>query len=97
MNADGSGLLRRLSEIDVAAVVVEPKPWNITDDMSLDERALRSAFDPRRSTPDYEGPPVTPDLVRFLLKKYVEGLGEGSIPDDTLMGLANKVINPNVK
>ena len=86
--SDGS-----ISNVDILRVK-ETHPWDIKDDMSLDEQALRSAFNPHRQAPDYQGLPMTPDLVRHLVTKYVEGLGEKGTPDEGLMGLVSNFLKP---
>jgi hypothetical protein len=76
------------------ASIQEPKPWEIKLSMSPQERALRSVFDPIRSTPDFKGIRPTPDLVRHLVVKYTEELGAGQKIDEDLMGLISDFLKP---
>lgn len=76
------------------APIQEPKPWEIKPDMGLEEQALRSAFDPIRSTPDFKGIRPTADLVRHLVVEYTEKLGKNQKIDDELMGLISDFLKP---
>lgn len=92
MNADTSAAKSDLTTSPSDANhmnVIEHKPWEIIPGMGLNEQALRSAFNPERKSPNYEGIQITPDLVKHLLDSYLDELGDAKKPDDALIGLVS--------
>ena len=82
----------QLEDHPIAEPDLSPKPWDIKPGMGLREQALRSAFSPDRSLPGYKGIPVTKALIRHLLVGYMEELGDGSKPDEELIGLTSDLL-----